>query len=121
MEKRVMLVDDDPAIQRVVNIVLSGAGYDLCIANSGQECLDEVRSGFRGLILMDIMMPGLSGWDTIRAVVKEDLIEGISFCMFSALHETVSSNPTVDRYVVGRLRKPFTCAELLDAVKEYLA
>lgn len=120
MEEHVMLVDDDPAIQRVVSIILSGVGYDLRIADSGQECLDEVRSGFKGLILMDIMMPELDGWDTIGAMIEEGLADGVAICMFSALHDTVSKDPDLERYVVGRLPKPFTCDELLNSVKECL-
>lgn len=121
MEEQVMLVDDDPAIQRVVGIILSGAGYDLSIADSGRECLEEVRNGFKGLIFMDIMMPELNGWDTIGAMVEEGLIDGAAICMFSALHDTVSRNPGLERYVVGRLSKPFTCDELLNSVRACLA
>ena len=121
MEGHVMLVDDDPAIQRVVNIILSGAGYDLSIAGSGQECIEKMRSGFKGLILMDIMMPELDGWDTIGLMVEEGLVSGVAICMFSALHDTVSKDPDLERYVVGRLEKPFTCDELLDSVRECLS
>jgi CheY-like chemotaxis protein len=121
MEERVMLVDDDPAIQRVVSIILSGEGYALSIANSGAECIEEVRRGFKGLILMDIMMPELDGWDTIGAMVEEGILDGVAICMFSALHDTDSKNPDLERYVVGRLPKPFTCDELLNSVRECLA
>jgi DNA-binding response OmpR family regulator len=120
MEEHVMLVDDDPAIQRVVRIILSGAGYNLSMADSGAECLEEVRNGFKGLILMDIMMPKLDGWDTIGVMVEEGLVDGVAICMFSALHDTVSKDPNLERYVVGRLPKPFTCDELLNSVRECL-
>ena len=121
MEERVMLVDDDPAIQRVVSIILSSAGYELSIANSGWECIEQMRCGFKGLVLMDIMMPELDGWDTIGVMVKEDLVDGAAICMFSALNDTVSKDPSLERYVVGRLPKPFTCDELINSVKECLS
>ncbi len=120
MEEYVMLVDDDPAIQRVVRIILSGAGYNLSMAESGAECLDAVRDGFKGLILMDIMMPDLDGWDTIGAMVEEGIVDGVAICMFSALRDTASKDPDLERYVVGRLVKPFTCDELLNSVRECL-
>jgi len=121
MDEHVMLVDDDPAIQRVVSIILSGAGYELSIVHSGQECLDEIRNGFRGLILMDIMMPKLDGWDTIGAMIEEGLVGGVAICMFSALHDTAPKDPDLERYVIGRLQKPFTCDELLNSVRECLS
>ena len=120
MEERIMLVDDDPAIQRVVSVILSGGGYVLTIARSGRECIEEVRNGFRGLILMDIMMPDLDGWDTISAMAEEGLVDGVAICMFSALRDTGSRNPSLERYIVGRLSKPFTCDELLNSVRECL-
>jgi CheY-like chemotaxis protein len=121
MEECVMLVDDDPAIQRVVSIILSGAGYELTIANSGRECIEQMRNGFNGLILMDIMMPEFDGWDTMNAMVEEGLIDGAAICMFSALRDTIPRNPDLERYVVGRLPKPFTCDELLNSVKDCLS
>ena len=121
MPDRIMLVDDDPAIQRVVSIILSGAGYDFCVANSGRECVEEMRNGFKGLVLMDIMMPEMDGWDTIAMMVEENLIDGVAICMFSALRDTVSKDPTLERHVVGRLPKPFTCDELLGSVRDCIS
>lgn len=121
MAECVMLVDDDPAIQRVVTIILSGAEYDVSIADSGRECIERMRDGFKGLILMDIMMPELDGWDTISMMVDEGLADNVAICMFSALRDTVPKHPDLERYVVGRLSKPFTCDELVNAVKECMA
>ncbi len=121
MEERVMLVDDDPAIQRVVATILLREGYDLCIAGSGRECIAEVRDGFRGLVLMDIMMPGLDGWETIEILVDEGLINQVRICLFSVLHDTVSGKSGLERYVIGRLAKPFTYDELLTSVREIFA
>ena len=68
MDKEVMVVDDDPSIRDTVEIVLNTKGYSVCIAEGGRECLDKLRNGFRGLILMDVMMPKLDGWDTISMI-----------------------------------------------------
>jgi len=121
MKEKVMLVDDDPAIHRVVRLILSEAGYDLSIVDSGRECLEKLRDGFKGLILLDIMMPKLDGWDIIDAMVEEGLVDNVSICLFSVLHDTAARNPDLEQYVVGRLGKPFTCDELIDSVKECLA
>jgi DNA-binding response OmpR family regulator len=121
MKERVMLVDDDLAIQRVVSIILAADGYELTVVNSGWECIEQMRGGFKGLVLLDIMMPELDGWDTIDVMVKEELIDGAAICMFSALHDTVSKDPSLERYIVGRLPKPFTCDELLNSVRECLS
>ena len=120
MVERVMLVDDDPAIQRVVSILLLEAGYDLSVVDSGRKCLEDVRNGFKGLILMDIMMPDLDGWDTIGVMVEEGLVDGVAICLFSALHDTAPNDSNLERYIIGRSPKPFTCDELLNSVRECL-
>ncbi|MBC8373772.1 MAG: response regulator [Phycisphaerae bacterium] len=120
MVERVMLVDDDPAIQRVVSILLLEAGYDLSVVDSGRKCLEDVRNGFKGLILMDIMMPDLDGWDTIGVMVEEGLVDGVAICLFSALHDMAPNDSNLERYIIGRLPKPFTCDELLNSVRECL-
>jgi len=121
MKKRVMLVDDDPTMHNVVRIVLSETEYELCIAASGQECLEELRKGFDGLIFMDIMMPDADGWDTITAMVREDLLNGCAICMFTALSDVAPKDPELKQYIVGSLSKPFTYDQLINAVEEYMA
>ncbi|MBT3200474.1 MAG: response regulator [Phycisphaerales bacterium] len=120
MKERVMLVDDDPAVQRVVRDMLSDAGYDLSVVSSGWECIEHVCDGFKGLILMDIRMPELDGWETIAALVGQGLIRDASICMFSVVHDTVPGKPELERYLLGRLPKPFTRDELLGAVGQCL-
>jgi len=121
MAKQVMLVDDDPAMHKVVGIVLSDTDYELAIASSGQECLEKLRGGFKGLILMDIMMPDLSGWETVAAMVREGLVDGCGICMLSALRDMAPKDPQLERYVISSLAKPFTYDQLLNTVQECMA
>ncbi len=71
MDKQIMIVDDDPSIRATVEIVLNTKGYSICVVESGKRCLDKLREGFSGLILMDVMMPEMNGWDTIKSIEDE--------------------------------------------------
>ncbi len=120
MDKQVMVVDDDPSVRATIEIVLSTKEYSLCIVESGSKCLDKLREGFRGLILMDIMMPEMDGWDTISAIEKEGLHGGNVICMLTAMHDPGPKLERLTEYVIDYVRKPFTSEDLLETVAEYL-
>lgn len=121
MDKQIMIVDDDPSIRSTVEIILSTKGYSICVIESGKRCLDKLREGFRGLILMDIMMPEMDGWDTISAIEDEGLHGGNVICMLTAVHDPGPKLEKLTEYVMDYVRKPFTSEELLETVEEYLA
>jgi DNA-binding response OmpR family regulator len=115
-----MIVDDDPSIRATVEIVLSDSGYSVCVAESGKKGLEKLRNGFRGLILMDIMMPEMDGWDTISAIENEGLHRGNVICMLTAVHDPDPKSEKLTEYVMDYVRKPFTAEELLETVAEYI-
>ncbi len=120
MDKQVMVVDDDPSVRATIEIVLSTKEYSICIVESGTRCLDKLREGFRGLILMDIMMPKMDGWDTIAAIEDEGLHRGNVICMLTAVHDPGPKLEKLTEYVMDYVRKPFTSEELLGTVDEYI-
>jgi len=120
MNKEIMVVDDDPSIRSTVDIILKTSGYSICAVESGQGCLDKLREGFRGLILMDVMMPKMDGWDTIAAIEDEGLYKGNVICMLTAVHDPCPKLEKLTEYVMDYVRKPFTSEELLEVVTEYI-
>ena len=118
MADQILIVDDNPSVVETVELILDDAGYFVCTAGSGQQCLTELRKGFRGLILMDIMMPEMDGWDTIAAIVDEGLYEGNVICMLTAVHDPGPKMEALKERVLDYVRKPFTREELLAAVEE---
>ncbi len=121
MDKQIMIVDDDPSIRSTVEIVLNTKGYSICVVESGKKCLDKLREGFSGLILMDIMMPEMNGWDTIEAIEDEGLHGGNVICMLTAVHDPGPELEKLTESVMDYVRKPFTSEELLETVAEYIA
>ncbi len=120
MDKQVMIVDDDPSVRATIEIVLNTKGYSICTIESGKRCLDKLREGFRGLILMDIMMPEMDGWDTIAAIEDKGLHGGNVICMLTAVHDPGPKLERLTEYVMDYVRKPFTSEELLETVAEYI-
>ncbi len=121
MDKQIMIVDDDPSIRSTVEIVLNSKGYSISVVESGKRCLDKLREGFSGLILMDIMMPEMNGWDTIGSIEDEGLHGGNVICMLTAVHDPGPELERLTESVMDYVRKPFTSEELLETVAEYIA
>lgn len=114
--KRVLIVDDDENVRKAVETILRYRGHDVTSASCGREGLDAVRNGFRGVVLMDIFMPGLNGWETIRAVVNEGLHSQILICMLTGT-EAGSNGEGLEEFVFDYLPKPFKNAELIQMVE----
>jgi len=113
--KTVMIVDDDTGILRTVSLVLRARGYEVLTVPSGEECLELARAGFRGVILMDIIMPGLDGWQTIAQLSEENLLEGSLVCMLTG-REFENHVRGIESCVFDYLAKPFTGPALLEMV-----
>lgn len=120
MDKNVMIVDDDPAIRDTVEIVLEDEGFNLTTAASGPEGLEHLRSGFQGLILMDIMMPEMDGWDTLKSMQEEGLLDGNVVCMLTAVDQPGEKSDGLQECVLDYMTKPFDSSRLVAMINDYL-
>ena len=121
MSRKVMIVDDDPSIRIAVKTLLGRAEFDVRTAGSGPECLEELRKGFKGVILMDIMMPDMDGWDTITEIVNRGYNDGNMIFMLTAKDVPDRKMDGLQEYVIDYLTKPFEPHELVGAVEQYLS
>ena len=115
-----MVVDDEPLILCTVEALFKHHGLQVTTVNSGQECLDALASGFKGIILMDVMMPLMDGWDTLREIVDKGLLEGNLIAMLTALDAPDQKMEGLQEYVIDYIPKPFESEELVATVKGYL-
>lgn len=121
MSQQIMIVDDDPAVRYTVQEVLRAANLQAVTVDSGRACLEELRKGFRGVILLDIMMPDMDGWDTLEAMKREGLTEGNIVCMLTAVISPGAEMDSVKDNVMDYVRKPFDPDGLIATAKEYLS
>ena len=71
MAKKIMVVDDEPDILFTVGQMLEISGYEVIKATDGKDCLNKLNEVIPDLVLLDIMMPEISGWD-VAAKIKEN-------------------------------------------------
>jgi two-component system response regulator MtrA len=117
MRARVLVVDDDPALAEMLGIVLRGEGFAPWFVGDGEAALTAFREIRPDLILLDLMLPGMSGLDVCRAVRAES---GVPIVMLTAKADTVDVvlglESGADDYVV----KPFKPKELVARVRARL-
>ena len=121
MDAKLMLVDDEEMIRESVELFFQSERIKILTAASGEECLDHLHEGFRGVILMDVMMPEMNGWDTIRKIVEGDLYDGNIIVMLTALNAPDNKMDGIQEYVTDYLTKPFNPDELLDVLQYYFS
>lgn len=122
MERRLMIVDDDPDILIIIRRIFETEGYEVLTVDSGQDCLKELKRGFKGIVLMDIMMPFMDGWDTIREIIKQNLAKDIIISIITAKgthdHEKMEG---LETYIKDYISKPFDVKDLISNVNGMIA
>lgn len=116
----IMIVDDNVYVRLSVEMICASVGLSLVSAESGEQCLRYLEGGFRGVILMDIMMPELDGWETIRAIIARNLYPGNVIVMLTGMEEPDDQMEGLQEYVTDYLTKPFGPDQLLGPLTYYL-
>lgn len=118
MQQRILVVDDDPAIVRLVKDKLEGAGYAVFTANSGRQALDAIaRRGMPHLAIVDINMPVMGGFEFCQAVQE---FSDLPVVMLSAVDEEETIIQGINRFAEDYVVKPFSPRELLARVQRVL-
>lgn len=117
---RIMLVDDEECIRETISELLGSEGIQIVTAVGAQECLKLLHAGFRGVILMDVMMPGMDGWATIREIEKAGLLQGNIISMLTAMDVPDERMNGLQEVVIDYITKPFDPVVFVATVRRYL-
>lgn len=114
---RILVVDDEPQIRRIMRTSLTGAGYEVDDAKSGEEALEKVRAFRPDLILLDINMPGMGGLAACRAIRGD---ANVAIIMLTVRNTEASKVEALDAGADDYVTKPFSSEELLARVRAAL-
>jgi len=122
MDKRIMVVDDDPDILISIRRIFEEEGYEVFTVDSGEDCIKELERGFKGVVLMDIMMPFMDGWDTIEEIKRKGLEENIIINIFTAkgTQEREKMNG-LESYIHDYIAKPYDVKQLISNIGQMIA
>lgn len=116
----ILVVDDTEANVRLLSHVLRSAGYNIVVAFNGEDALELTQTRRPDLILLDIMMPDMSGYDVCRIINKDIDLKDIPVIFLSALSETSDKIEGFDAGGVDYVTKPFQKDEVLARIKTHL-
>jgi len=115
-----LIVDDVPANLRLLNEMLSTAGYDVSVALSGEMALDAISQFRPALILLDVMMPDLNGFEVCQKLKKDKQFCSIPIIFISALEDVDNKLKAFTSGGVDYITKPFQSEEVLARVATHL-
>lgn len=120
MKNQILVVDDDPFVLRTIEKILQFHKISVLTAESGAACIETVKNGYRGLVLMDVSMPKMDGWQTIGKLKEEGLLDGLIISMLTAQEIPAEEMQYFKENVVDYITKPFDSVELVAIVKGHL-
>jgi len=111
--KQILVVEDEPAIQDILQFALNGAGYEVLLAHDGREALEHMQTVIPDLILLDLMMPGMNGHCFTKELDHRGMRSTIPIIVLSAF---ASVEDLKQMHVCAYLPKPFSMKTLLEKV-----
>jgi len=117
---RVLVVDDESDIVALVAYHLAKAGFQVATASDGLEAIDQVRRETPSLVVLDLMLPGMSGFDVLESIRAEQATRAIPVLMLTARKEEPDKLRGLSLGADDYLTKPFSPAELVLRVKAIL-
>jgi CheY-like chemotaxis protein len=116
----ILVADDDPDILSIVSMSLETQGYTVHKATNGREAVDLARQHHPDLILMDMMMPVVSGYEAIGELKADASTKDIVIVGLSAKAMATDMERATDVGIDGYITKPFRIAQVLSVVESYL-
>lgn len=117
-KQRILIVEDEAKIARVLQLELEHEGYEVTMAMDGLEALEAYRTGDWDLILLDVMLPGMSGLDLLRRIRSDDLHTPV--ILLTAKNEIGDKVSGLDLGANDYITKPFQIEELLARIRAAL-
>lgn len=116
----ILIVDDVPNNLKVLSDTLAHAGFEVAIATSGESALQQLEHTPVSLILLDVMMPGMDGFETCKCIKANPINQNIPIIFITALSESVNKVTGFELGAVDYITKPFQQSEVLARVRSHL-
>ena len=120
MPKKILVVDDDAQLAKLMRITLETRGYEVILARNGREALDCARSEHPDLLVMDVMMPEMDGFEALQKMKSDLSIAHIPVILLTALGRSTDALKGLEAGAHFYLAKPFSPFELVAHVRQIL-
>ena len=121
MPGKILVVDDEPELLQLLRYVLEAAGFSVVVASDGRQALEQVQKEHPDLVLCDVVMPELNGFETVQALRHKPETRFLPILMLSARGQAQDVQRALDAGADGYVTKPFSYRELVAEVKRRVA
>jgi DNA-binding response OmpR family regulator len=121
MAKKILVIEDDPAISRLVDYSLRHEGYEVIAATNGLEGIRKAQNEAPDLIILDVMLPGMDGFEICHRMRSESDTAQLPILMFSAKAQEIDKETGLKVGADDYLPKPAAPAEIVNRVGKLLA
>jgi DNA-binding response OmpR family regulator len=119
-KRRILLVDDEPSIVKMVGKRLEVEGFELLVAVDGQEALAKAKADQPDLIILDLMLPKLNGYEVCTMLKQDTRYQKIPILLFTAKAQEKDEKLGMECGADAYVRKPFRAQELLEKIRALL-
>ena len=121
MAYSVLVVDDEPNIVQSLEFLMTAAGFEVRVARNGDEALAAVAAGRPDLVLLDVMIPGLDGYEVCRAIRVNPDLRDVRIIMLTAHGRESERAKGIGLGADAYITKPFSTRDLVEQVKRFAA
>lgn len=114
--RNILIVDDDPVIRTLVTEYLAHYGHSVEVVDSGQHCLDKLQETSPDILILDMMMPDMSGTEVLERLRADPRTAKLPVIMLSA-DKKVAAAATADAHADCYIQKPFDIKDFLNAIE----
>lgn len=120
MTRRILIVDDEPNIVLSLEFLMQQSGFDVAVARDGEEALAQMAAFRPDLVLLDIMLPKLNGYEVCQKLRENPDWAGVKVVMLSAKGRELEVSKGLALGADAYVTKPFSTRELIDQVRRLL-
>lgn len=117
---KILVIDDEAELRKLTRTILQNDGHEVIEAETGMEGLDMVKKERPDLILLDVRMPKLDGWEICRKIKSREGAEETPVLIFTVMGNTEDKIRSQRSGADGHIEKPFEVEGLLEKVNSYL-
>ena len=118
MSKKVIVIEDERNIIEAISFILSRDGWDVATHSNGHDAVDAVRTRRPDVVILDVMLPGKSGFEILTEIRGDDELGQIPVLMLTARGQTKDREMAERAGASAYMTKPFSNTEVLDAVRQ---
>ncbi|MEM6460613.1 MAG: response regulator [Pseudomonadota bacterium] len=118
MVKRVLLAEDEPNIAESLTFLLERAGFEVSVKTDGRQALDAALSDTPDVLILDVMLPEMSGYEVLRHLRADRRAETLPVLMLTAKGQRADRETALESGADLFITKPFANSEIIDAVKQ---